>query len=71
MTAAGIDTDNNQIKAVAEATGAEILVAMATAATTATVTDGDSGDDDNNEDSVNNGGGGTSNGRGHRQQLTT
>ena len=30
VTAAGIDTDNNQLKAVAEAAGAEILVAMAT-----------------------------------------
>ena len=46
MTAAGIDTDNNQLKAVAEAAGAEILVAMATATTIAMVMDGDSGNDD-------------------------
>ncbi len=68
MTVAGIDTDNNQLKAVAEAAGAEILV-MAT--TTATVTGSDSGDDDNYEDSVHNGGSGNSDGRGHRQQSTT
>ena len=49
---------------------AEILVAMATATTTATATDGDCGDDDV-KDGVHNGGGGDSNGRGHRQQLTT
>ncbi len=53
MTAAG-DTDNDQLKAVAEAAGAEILVAMATATTAATVRDGDSGDDDDNKDSVHN-----------------
>ncbi len=68
MTAAGIDTDNNQLKVVAEPAGAEILVAMAST-TTATVTDGDSGDDDNDKDSVHKGGG-DRNGRGHRQQST-
>ncbi len=71
MIAVGIETDNNQLKAVAEAPGAEILVAMATARTKATVVDGDSGNDDNNEDSVQNSGGGDSDGGGHRQQLTT
>jgi hypothetical protein len=71
VTVAGIDTDNNQLKAVVEAAGAEILVAMATATTTATVTDGDSGNDDNVKNSVHYGGDGNSNGRGHRQQLTT
>ena len=60
MTAAGIDTDNNQLKAVVEAVGAEILVAMATATTAATVTDGDSSNDDDGEDSIHNGGGGDS-----------
>ena len=45
MTAAGIDTDNNQLKAVAEAAGAEILVAMVTATATAMVTGGDSSND--------------------------
>jgi hypothetical protein len=63
VTAAGIDTDNNQLKAVAEAAGAEILVAM--------VTVGDSGNDDVDEDSIHNGGGGNSDGRDHRQQSTT
>ena len=71
VTAAGIDTDNNQLTAVAEAAGAEILVAMATATTMATMADGDSGNDDNNEDSIHNSGSGSSNGRGHRQQSTT
>ena len=68
MTVAGIDTDNNQLKAVVEAAGVEILV---TATTMAKVTDGDSGDDDDDKDSVHNSGGGNSNGRGHRQQSTT
>ena len=38
MTAAGIDTDNNQLKAAAEAATAEILVAMEMATTTVMVT---------------------------------
>ncbi len=71
MTTAGIDLDNNQLKAVAEAAGAEILVAMAMAKMTATVMDGDSGNDDDNKDSVHNGDGGNIDGGGHRQQSTT